>query len=483
MAGYNILLMEIIGRKKEIETLQDCLSSASSRLIAVYGRRRIGKTYLIRKYFAPHLIFDITGLHHGLLTDQLTHFKNTLQKAGHKDAIETPQSWLSAFYMLESYIDAQPKKNKKVIFIDEMPWFDTPKSKFLMAFENFWNSYCVNRNDLIVVICGSAASWMIQKILNNKGGLYNRVTEKINLQPFTLNETAAFLANKGIRWGQYDIIQLYMSTGGVPFYLDQVKKSESVTQFIDRVCFVENGFLQNEFQELFASLFDNSNRHYAIVQALSKVKKGIRRDELLEASGLSSGGTFTKTLDELLASGFVKKYMPFQSNINMALYRLSDPFTLFFLQFMEHSRAKGEGTWLKKSATQAWISWSGLAFENICLQHIKQIKEALKITVIYTEETAWKGSANDQQAQIDMLIERADRIIHVCEIKFAKASFTIDKKYAQELREKLQVFAVQPECKRKNIFLTTITTFGVKDNEYKKELVQNEVTMEDLFLP
>jgi hypothetical protein len=475
--------MNLIGRKGNKESLKNCLDATQSCLVAVYGRRRIGKTFLIRQYFADNMVFDITGLHNGSLRDQLEHFRNTLVKAGYKDAIEMPKTWLSAFYMLENFVETLKTEKKKVIFLDELPWMDTPRSKFMMAFENFWNAWCTKRNDLIVVICGSAASWMIKKIINNKGGLYNRVTHRIRLQPFTLHETELFLTSKGITWSRYDIVQCYMMMGGIPFYLDQVRKGESVMQFVDRTCFTAEGMLVNEYEELFASLFSNSERHYKIVETLATIKKGLVRDELLQKSGMATGGTFTETLDELLASGFVEKQSPFKKEKQGTFYRLADPFMIFHQQFMKGRSRKTANSWVKITDTPAWYAWAGLAFENVCMQHVPQIKEALKLTAISTEESTWRGGDNDGQAQMDLLIERADRIIHVCEIKFSKGIFSIDKKYAAELRQKLFVFGQQPVNKRKTMFLTMISTFGIHPNEYSREMVQNELTMEDLFVP
>ena len=475
--------MKIIGRNTEIDILKDSLSSTESKLIAVYGRRRVGKTFLIRQFYKKNLILDIAGLHKGTMKDQLLHFKNKLIKTGHKAAKqEILKSWMQAFGLLEDYIDTIKTKGKKVIFIDELPWFDTPRSKFLMAFENFWNDYCSKKTDLIVVICGSAAAWMIKKIMKNKGGLHNRVTEKIKLLPFTLKETELFLQNKGIRWSQYDITQLYMTVGGIPFYLNGIRKGESYTQYIDRVCFTNTGLLHDEFDELYSSLFDKSELHYNVIKALGTVKAGITRTAVIEKANLKSGGTFTKIIDELVESGFITKFLPFDNNVNLCLYRLTDYFTLFYLKFMQHTKANGVGTWAVKTNSASWHSWAGLAFESICLQHIAQIKKALNLTAIYTEVSSWKGVYEGNAAQVDLLIDRADNVINLCEIKFAKDEFVITKSYAKELQQKMAVFAMQPNAKNKNIFLTMITTRGTANNFYAKEMVQNKLVLKDLFV-
>lgn len=471
--------MNLIGRKLARETFDHCLQSTESKLIAVYGRRRVGKTFLIRNYLQKNTIFEISALHKGDMQDQLAHFMTTLNAVAPYNTIGQPSSWYAAFILLAQYIDTKRSKAKKVIFIDELPWFDTPRSKFLTAFENFWNSYCTKRNDLIVVICGSAASWMIKKILKNKGGLHNRVSERIRLLPFTLKETKQFLTVKGIKWGNYDIIRLYLVTGGIPFYLDAVRKGESVQQFVDRACFQKEGPLTLEYHALFESLFDNSERHYQLVEALYDKKTGLTRKELIEKTKMASGGTLSKTLYELEESGFIESFIPYMANKTKAWYKLTDHFILFYLKFMKAGPSAKK--WVNVINSPSWKSWSGLAFERLCFYHIKEIQRALRIETIESTVSAWQIKSKAGGAQIDMLIDRADKIVNVCEIKFYQAEFTITKDYAKKLRNKVSKFSELPANKRKNHFISMITPQGVTKNEYYYELVQNEVVMEDLF--
>ena len=320
--------MNLIGRKEEKATFLYCLQSSESKLIALYGRRRVGKTFLVRKYFQSKIKFEIAGLHKGNTKDQLAHFASTLVKYAWQEArLHPPQTWQAAFDMLERFINSLKGQQKKVIFLDELPWFDTPKSKFLMAFQNFWNTFCTKRNDIVCVICGSAASWMIKKILKNKGGLHNRVSEKIRLTQFNLHETALFLKAKGIQWSQYDIAQLYLITGGIPYYLDAVRKGESVVQFVNRACFSKDGILTDEYEVLFSSLFENSQRHYEIVEVLADKKSGRTRKEIIQKTTLESGGTLSIILDELEESGFLEVVHPYLANKTKVLYKLSDNFS------------------------------------------------------------------------------------------------------------------------------------------------------------
>jgi len=467
---------KIIGRKQELTLLTEALVSNKSELVAIYGRRRVGKTFLIREHYKNNFIYEVTGLTNGLLSDQLDNFTKELRIRTNNISIKTPRKWLEAFTLLEQYIDGLSYKNKKVIFIDEFPWIATPKSKFLMAFENFWNHYASRRNDLIIVICGSAASYMVNNIIKNKGGLHNRITKKIRLLPFNLNETELFLKNNGIKYTQYDIIQLYMAIGGIPHYLENLKKGDSVAQNIDRMCFDKDGLLNSEFSQLFSSLFHDSKKHLALIYVLASIRKGISRGELIKKSKIESGGDFTLKLDELIESGFVSEYSYYQNKRKLKLYRLSDEYSLFYLKFIRNNKVEGTGTWKKLFMSQSYKSWSGFSFETLCLKHVQQIKKGLRIDAIYSISSSW---FNDS-AQVDLLIDRDDNIINICEMKFNKTSFTINKNYYNNLRNKITKFQQETKSK-KNVFLTMITTYGINHNKYSAEIVENELTIESLF--
>jgi hypothetical protein len=474
--------MALTGRTEERSILNDCLESSESRLVAVYGRRRVGKTFLIRNHFGNLIQFEISGLHNGSKQDQLKQVFDVLSGYGlPKDKLTYPTSWMEAFHLIQTYVSTLKGRQKKVLFFDELPWFDTPKSNFLMAFENFWNAYCTKRNDLVVVICGSAASWMLKKVVKNKGGLHNRLAERIKLKPFTLKETELFLKDRFIQMSRYDILQLYMVTGGVPYYLDRIRKGESLVQFINRACFTDNGFLREEYQELFKSLFHNAQNHELVLKCLAKKSNGYTRNELAEMTKLTSGGTLTEILEELLESGFISKYPPFGTGKNLALYKLTDHFTLFHHKFMKEDTAIGNDIWNLKANTPAWHSWAGLAFELVCFNHLLEITHALKLQAIACQASPWRYQGEGQGAQIDLIIERADRVIHLCEMKFSKAIYTLAKDEALSLRNKIEQLSRHASAKNKAIFPTFITTFGLKRNEYTQELVQNELTMDDLF--
>lgn len=473
----------LIGRTEEKKILENALSNTGAELIAVYGRRRVGKTFLIKSVFEKQLVFEISGIHNADMKEQLENFSVALQKAvGSTVKLAVPANWSSAFQTLEQFLDPIVKKKKVVVFFDESPWLDTHKSGFLKYFGHFWNTYASSRPNLKVVICGSAASWMIQKVLNNKGGLHNRVTTRLRIRPFTLNETEAYLKSRSVTLDRYQILQLYMVMGGIPQYLKEIRKGESATQTIDRVCFANHGPLRDEFDKLYGSLFDNASHHTSVIKALSTISKGLTRNEIIDAAGLSSGGTTTNVLSELEESGFILSYIPYERTSKETVFRLSDEYSLFYLKYIGKSRASGTGTWERLSEQASWKSWSGYAFEAACFKHIPQIKAALGIASIYTEESVWRFIPGKGQpgAQIDLLLDRRDYCINICEMKFSTSRFAITKKYSAELVQKKQVFIDRIKPK-KTVLITMITTYGVAPNTYSKGIVQSELTMDALF--
>ena len=474
---------KISGRKPEIALLQKTLESAEAGLVAVYGRRRVGKTFLIREYYKDHIVFEQMGMYGGSLKEQLMQFSKSMQKAtGSILRPQSPDSWVTAFHALEQYLDSLDKKKKSVVFLDEFPWLDSRRSRFLSAFTYFWNVWASRQSNLVIVICGSAASWMIRNIVNNKGGLHQRITQKIRLLPFTLAETAVYIKSLHVRLDHYQLLQLYMAFGGIPQYLKTVQSGDSATVAIENACFAKDGLLKGEFSNLYDSLFEIAENHIKAVRALSRSQKGLTRQEIIEECRLSSGGTTTLMLEELEESGFIQSSVPYKKVSHETIYRLTDEYTLFYLKFMDGKKISGKNAWSKLSASNSYKVWSGMAFESVCLKHVESIKTALGIDGLQTEESSWRhaGSHDNRGVQIDLLIDRSDRCINICEMKFYTDEFVIDKAYAASLETKMDVFKEQTKTK-KNLFLTMITTFGTKQNQYSTKLVQKDLKMDVLF--
>ena len=480
----------IFGRQEEKAILKQAAKSPEPEFIAVYGRRRIGKTHLVREFFGDAICFEITGKHDATLGEQLENFSQALGRAiGMGIQPQKPPSWSEAFRQLEQFLESpayKEKTGKRVVFLDELPWLNTPRSRFLSDLEHFWNSWGSRQSDFILVICGSAASWMIQNIVRAKGGLHNRLTRQIRLLPFTLRETEAFLKSRDIDLTRPQIVELYMAMGGIPHYLKQVEPGLSATQLIDKVCFSSQGLLRDEFDKLYASLFEESGQHQKIVKTLAKKRQGLTRSDILQSIGVRSGGSASRRIEELEESGFIQSYIPFGKKANDALYRLSDEYSLFYLDWISKlgKRSPGDGYWLSQQNAPRRRTWAGYAFESLCIKHAPCLKAALGIAKVETTEAPWRYQSSPKSeipgAQVDMLIDRRDDTINLCEMKYSETEFMIDKKYAQDLRRKLDVF-LRVTGTRKNVFLTMVTTFGVIDNAYAKELVVNTLTLEDLF--
>lgn len=475
------MLHQIIGRVEEKAILQNLLEEDEPHLLAVYGRRRIGKTFLIKTFFSEHMIFDCSGELDGTMETQLTNFKVRIDQCfGLKNTV-TPITWQAAFQMLENCLGKSKRKNKKVLFFDELPWLDTRRSGFLSAFSYWWNMYASRDSNRLVIICGSAASWMIKHIVNNKGGLHNRITQRLRLIPFTLKETENYLLYRNVRLPHIQVLQIYMVMGGIPHYLNTFSAGKSISQTIQKTCFTKDGLLANEFQNLYHALFAYADKHLLVVKLLASKLQGLTRSEIVDGIKIiNSGGAITQVLEELCESGFVDKIEPFNKIVKGTVFRLTDEFTAFYLRFIEKQTATG--SWVQIQNSPTFLSWCGYAYENICFRHIQQIKAALGIAAVYSLQSSWRlhGNKTRTGTQIDLMIDRADGCINLCEIKFVNKEFVITKKYAQELQNKRMVFLSENEV-RKTVFVTMITTYGVANNEYKVQQIENTVNMEQLF--
>ena len=474
-------MKHFIGREKEQKRLEEVKSSYRSEFVAVYGRRRVGKTVLIRHAFNNDFVFQATAIANVNKQQQLLNFTTALRRYDIKSHSKPiPSNWFFAFQQLIDYLESIESKGKKVIFLDELPWFDNQKSDFVQSLEHFWNSWATLREDIILIACGSAASWMINELINHRGGLHNRVTERIQVEPFKLKEAEQLLLLRNPTIDRYQILQLYMVMGGIPFYLEAVKDNQSAAQNIERICFSPDGLLYIEFENLYQALFKNSERHVTIVRAIATKTKGLTRKEIIELTQLPDSGTTTKLLDELEKSGFIRKYAPFKKRKRGSLYQLIDFYTLFYLKFIEKSNPLDENTWINAIDNPVQRTWSGYAFEQICWYHVQQIKKALGIAGVLTKTSTWRSKKKKDGAQIDLVIDRRDHVINLCEMKFSIIPFTITKRYADQLMQKISVFREETKT-NKALHLTIITAKGLKRNNWANTLVQSDLGMEVLF--
>ena len=473
----------MIGRKKETKELLSLYDGKRSELVAVYGRRRVGKTFLINETFKDKFTFKHTALspengENDDLDNQLNAFYLSLVRYGLKEGSKKPKDWFEAFFMLETLLDQKRSEGRLLVFLDELPWLDSPKSNFIKAFELFWNNYGCANNNLMVIVCGSANSWIQNNLINSHGGLYDRVTYEIKLSPFSLRETEQFFEERGLKMTRYDIVSSYMVLGGVPYYLGYLKKDRSLASNIDELFFSKNAHLRFEFDRLFLSSFDNSEYAEKIVRLLSTRRKGFTRNEIAKSLNVSDGGSLSKALNALLSSDFIEKYVPFGTDRKIQAYRLLDPFCIFYLKFCD-KEVKDAAFWSNGVSGQELSSWRGLAFENVCLCHISELKKALGISGVITKSSAWDYESENDKGQVDLIISRNDNVVNVCEMKFYSSPYKVDQTlYAKVLSrdEEIRKYI----SKKAAVHNTLITTFGVNKNEYSS-IFQEILTLDDLF--
>ena len=465
----------IVGRHEEQDILKACVDSEKAEFIAVYGRRRVGKTYLIKQYFKNQFDFYTSGVYGLKNEDQLGNFRQQLLAYG-LNGVRKLKNWFEAFAALRTLLER--KKGRRIVFIDELPWHDTPRSNFLRALESFWNMWAADQKGLKLIVCGSSTSWMINKLLGDKGGLHNRVTKRIKLHPFTLAETESYLKRQGFQWDRFLVLQCYMAIGGTPFYLSMLRPDQSADQNIDRLFFAEDAELKTEYDFLFRSLFNDALGYRRVIETLAQKMKGMTRQELVEDLKITDNGRLTAILDNLANCDFIRKYSPFDKKKKGIMYQLTDLYILFYLRFVSNYHGANPNAWSGISAG-AKNAWQGYAFEQVCLHHVPQIRKALGISVIANDVSSWYCRTDEQTAQIDLIIDRADGIINLCEMKYSNHIYEITKDYAEHLRERNGFFADVTRTK-KTLYLTMVTTYGVKRNKYYG-LIQNDIVMDQLF--
>lgn len=479
-------MCQIIGRKQEIAELKRAYESGRAEFVAVFGRRRVGKTFLVNETLRDNMTFRHTGLspydrkRRVTLRDQLQNFYYSLVRHG-VEGVEPPRSWMEAFFRLEQFLEQQDNGTRQVVFIDELPWMDTPRSGFLTALEAFWNGWACSRHNLCFIVCGSATSWMLDNLINNKGGLYGRLTHEIHLHSFCLHECEEFFLSRGIKMSRYNVAQAYMILGGIPFYLDYFNASMSLAQNIDSLFFSRKAKLGDEFERLFRSVFDQAETCMRIVRLLGKRHSGFTRDEIAQQLGLQANGDLSKMLKALIGSGFITAYTPFgASQRGVVRYKLTDCFCWFWLHFKEQLHIEQTDYWMHHLRESEIAAWRGIAFEEVCLQHIDQIKRALQIAGVSSSESSYilQGDAGQEGMQIDLIIDRADDVVNVCEMKYCKSEFVVTKSYAEKMTHRIET--LEQLFPSKTFHPTLVSVAPVHQNEYA-DVFLSQLTIEDLF--
>ena len=474
--------MNITGRDTQVKVMKALYKRDKSYFVAVTGRRRVGKTYLIDQVYQDRMCYRVTGIQDGSQEEQILNFIQKLAEYSDIPIVTPPENWQQTFILFKKYLHTLPKNKKHVIFIDELPWIATVRSGFIQMLAHLWNDYISKEKHFILIICGSATSWINKKIINDKGGFHNRITHQIQLKPFTLAETKAFLLSKKIKLNDNAITELYMVMGGIPYYLENIRKGESPTTAINRMCFSDTGILRYEYDNLYNAIYDNPSNHEAIVKALSTVRSGLTRAELIKKSKVDAGGPYTRAMEDLLLSGFVIEEAPYGKKKRGAIYRLADEYSIFYHRFIAKQKKTDEDVWQLISQSQKYKIWSGYAFEALCYKHISNIKKALGISKVYTETASYRhiGTKTNKGFQIDLLIDRKDKTINLCECKFYDTDITISASYAKQLNQRKALFRSSTKTK-KSIFTTLISNQPLHKNEHSLDAIDAYVGLGDLM--
>lgn len=469
----------IVGRKKELSLINQYFNSGKAEFIAVYGRRRVGKTFLIRQHFRNQFAFDMTGIMEGTKSEQMTAFHTALKTYGYTGKKNT--NWIDAFFALRQVLESRIEEGKRcVIFIDELPCLDTPKAGFVNALGHFWNNWANWQSEIMLIVCGSATSWMVRNVIDNHGGLHDRITHEIHLHPFTLTETEEFFKLNGFSWNRLSIMQTYMAIGGIPYYMSLFERTDSPATGLDRLFFSGNAELKKEYRRLFSSLFKNPHPYLEIITLLSKHPKGMTREEISTELKTSNNGKLGEMLTDLIYCDFLQKNNVREKRIksNSAIYQLIDFYTIFYNTFANKNIME-EHFWTRNINTPEINIWYGLAFERVCKAHIEKIKTALGIASVSTEYYSWRSNLIEKGAQIDIIIDRADNIINLCEVKYSENLYSLDKEEYMKIQNRISVFK-EATNSRSNIIPTMITTFGMKEGTYSDQIIA-KINMEDLF--
>ena len=469
-------MASIIGRKKEVSSLNHYMMSGKAEFVALYGRRRVGKTYLITNYFKNSFAFDTSGILEGSKADEMEAFYTSLQNYGYEGVC--PKKWMEAFNILRSLLEPKLKRNRVVVFIDELPCFDTPRSGFVKALDYFWNTWASRQSNFFLIVCGSATSWIVRNLIDGRGGLHNRVTHEMHLHALTLKETEMYLKAMHIDWDRMSILRTFMVLGGIPYYLNLLRSDESPLQNIDRLFWGEGAELKGEYNRLYKSLFKSPERYMTIVKALAKNKQGLSRKELVEECKMEENGHLSGILDDLVNCDFIRYYNVAGKESNGGYYQLVDFYTHFYLDFgSKHTR--DAQYWSHMLNTPRQNTWYGLAFERVCLNHVPQILHSIGIDRIQTDYYSWRSRTTEPKSQIDLIIDRADGIINLCEMKYSADYYAMTASEAGKINTRLNNF-ISETFSRKGVQAVLVTTLGLKQGK-NADIVRNVVTLDDLF--
>lgn len=491
----------MIGRKKELALLNSLCEEEKSKLVVVHGRRRIGKTFLVDYMFQTHrkdcLFFKFTGSADQNSSVQKDYFVEAIYEWFKVEPSKPIEKWHEVFIFLKRTIEAEIKEKnhqgKVIVFIDEVAWIDKHnKAGFLSAFGHFYNTYIEKNNNLIVILCGSNASWIKNKILKDTSGpLYHRVDVEIPLYPFDLQETKEYLIKeKRFDIDDKSVVDIYMILGGVAKYLSYLDSKLSIAQNINKLFFSLHAPLYSEYEALFKSLFyDKSSNHRKIMDLLISKQSGFEMMEIEKLLKEIKSSTLRVNIEELIDTGFIKPIARYAHASRNTKYIACDPLCNFFIKWVQPLSKNDIASLIDyfetKSTSHDYIIWQGFAFEMVMISNIELYLKARGLSSGVKSIGYWDyttQSEDESGAQIDILIEYIGNTYDIVECKYYNDEFIIDKAYAKNIQNKKEMF-IKYGIKNKKFDLKVVmlTTYGTKINQYYNQVpIAKDVKLGDL---
>jgi hypothetical protein len=407
-----------VGRKNELRMLNDAYRSGKDELVVLYGRRRIGKSSLVKRFAEKKkAYYEFEALEGETTPGQINHFLQQLKKQIDDPILDSVRfaNWEQVFTYLTEKVINRKSKVKKILFLDELPWMAAGRIRLVSLLKYYWDNHWKSKH-VMLILCGSVASFMVKKVLHSNA-LYGRTTIEILLKGFSPEEAARLLSKKRSR---EETLNYQLVFGGVPKYLEQINTSQSFNKNMNTLCFSPHGIMLKEVERIFYSQFREPRTYLKIINLL---KNGIfSLSEISSKTKIPSGGGLKQYLKNLERAEMIRSYIPFDrsGNSKFKKYTLADEFLVFFFKYMGPNLRvikESSSRRLFETLTQnSFDSWLGFAFERFCLKHAG----LLALVMDFADDILLASpyfKKNDERFQIDLLYQRADRVITVCEIK------------------------------------------------------------------
>jgi len=438
--------MKFIGRKKELESLDLLLKKKSASLVVIRGRRRVGKSRLIKEFVSDkkHWIFSGIPPVPGITKQrQLDAFSAQVAHNLGMPKIQVSE-WLEHF----NFLGQQAKGQKIVIVFDEISWMGSEDPDFLGQLKTAWDLTFSENPELIFILCGSVSSWIEDNILKSTG-FVGRISVDMVLEELSIAESGEFWGARKNKVSPYEKFKMLSVTGGIPKYLEEIIATQSAEDNIHRLCFQSDGLLFREFDQIFSDLFSKRAQTYSdIVKTLAH--SSLTLDEVCEKLDVEKSGSVSSCLDDLELAGFIQEdctwNLSSKAESHLKKFRLKDNYLRFYLRYIEPNKEKiAKGLFESKSfmLMPGWESVMGLQFENLVINNLKSLCKILRIDLLDIANAGpffQRATQRQKGCQIDLMIQTKHNTLYVCEIKFSTSD--IKSSVVEEMERKVENLSI-----------------------------------------